>query len=79
MQTKEAFHKLIDAIEDKNMLDSYYHLIQQLNENQIGKLWCGLTTEQKSELILAYEESFDQKNLITNEEVKMQHEKWLEK
>jgi hypothetical protein len=79
MKTKDAFHKLIDTIEDEKMLSSYYSLIQLLKENQTGTLWGNLTDEQKNELLQAYDESFELKNLINHEEVKLQHEKWLEK
>lgn len=79
MKTKDAFHKLIDTIEDEKMLSSYYNLIQLLNENQTGALWGNLTDEQKNELLQSYDESFELKNLVTHEEVKLQHEKWLEK
>lgn len=61
------------------MLSSYYSLIQLLKENQTGTLWSNLTDEQKNELLQAYDESFELKNLVNHEEVKLQHEKWLEK
>jgi hypothetical protein len=79
MKTKEAFHKLIDKIEDETVLRGYFELIQKLNNNQTGELWNTLTAEQKEELLLSYEESFDSKNLISHEEVKKQHDKWLKK
>ena len=41
--------------------------------NHIGKL----TDPEKEELMLAYDESFDEANLISHELVKKQHEKWL--
>ena len=43
--------------------------------NHIGKL----TDPEKEELMLAYDESFDEANLISHELVKKQHEKWLKK
>ena len=79
MGTKEAFHKLIDKIEYEAVLKSYFELIQRLNNNQTGALWNALTDEEKKELLIAYEESFDSGNLIPNEEVKKQQRKWLEK
>ena len=79
MKTKEAFHKLIDKIEDETVLRGYFELIQRLNNNQTRELWNTLTTEQKEELLLSYEESFESKNLISHEEVKKQHGKWLRK
>jgi hypothetical protein len=79
MKTKDAFHKLIDKIEDEEALKGYYELIQRLSNNQTGELWNGLTSEEKTELLLSYDESFDANQLIAHEEVKKQHDRWLEK
>lgn len=79
MRTREAFHKLIDNIKNEEILKGYFELIQRLNNNQSGSLWESLSTEEKDELLLSYEESFDPKNLISHDEVKGQHKKWLEK
>ncbi|MBX2969022.1 MAG: hypothetical protein KF803_06605 [Cyclobacteriaceae bacterium] len=79
MKTKEAFHELIDKIESEEVLKGYFELIKRLNSNQTGKLWDALSSEEKDELLLSYEESLDPKNLLTHEEVKAQHDKWLGK
>lgn len=79
MKTKEAFHKLIDNIEDEGLLNDYYNLISRLSNSQEGELWNTLTPEQKEELMLSYEESKIPKNLISHEEVIGQFSKWLEK
>lgn len=57
----------------------YLKLIQQPNNNQINELWTSLSAEDKDELLLSHEESFDPVNLISHEEVKKQHGKWLGK
>ena len=79
MRTREAFHKLIDNIKNEEILKGYFELIQRLNNNQSGSLWESLSSEEKDELLLSYEESFDPKSLISHDEVKRQHKKWLEK
>ena len=79
MRTKVAFHKLIDTIDNEQILKDYFELIQRLNSNQTGKLWDPLTSEEKEKLMLSYEESFDAKNLFSHEDVKGQHDKWLKK
>lgn len=76
MSIKEDFHHLIDTIEDEQVLNGYYQLIKS-NTGEYGQLWNNLTEEQKAELLIAYDESFDPRNLISHEEVKKQHEKWL--
>jgi hypothetical protein len=79
MGTKEAFHKLIDKIDNERILKGYFELIQRLNNNQTGKLWDSLSSEEKDELLVSYEESLDPKNLVSHEDVKGQHYKWLKK
>lgn len=79
MRTKEDFHKLIDKIEDEEVLKGYFNLIQRLNSNQTGELWNTLSAEEKEELLLSYEESSDPNNLVSHDDVKKQHTKWLGK
>jgi hypothetical protein len=76
MNTKEAFHQLIDNIEDDNALKGFYDIINTLNKQQSGKLYNDLSESEKEELRISYEESFDAKNLVSHEDVKKQHEKW---
>ena len=77
MKIKDDFHHLIDAIEDEQLLKGYYELIQRINSNQSGRLWNNLSEKEKKELLIAYEESFDNSNLLSHEQVKLQHERWL--
>jgi hypothetical protein len=77
MKTKEDFHKLINKIENAEVLKGYFKLIQRLSSNQTGELWNSLSAEEKEELLLSYDESLDQNNLISHEHAKKQHDKWL--
>ncbi|HMG10490.1 MAG TPA: hypothetical protein VK609_18390 [Mucilaginibacter sp.] len=77
MNIKDNFHHLIDTIDNEQLLKGYYELIKQLDINQSGNLWNNLNENERQELIIAYDESFDNKNLLSHEEVKKQHGKWL--
>ena len=79
MRIREAFHELIDKIKNEQTLKGYFELIRRLNDNQTGKLWDALTVDEKEELLLSYEESLDQENLLSHENVKGHHNKWLKK
>jgi hypothetical protein len=79
MRTKDDFHKLIDKIEDEELLKSYFDLIKRLNENQTGNLWKSLSVDEQKELLLSYEESLDVKNQISHSDAKNDFEKWLKK
>ena len=77
MKIKDDFHHLIDSIEDEQLLKSCYELIQKISHDGNGHLWNDLNEDEKRELLIAYEESFDANNLLSHEQVKNQHEKWL--
>lgn len=79
MKTKEDFHKLIDSIENEQVLKSYYELIQKLNNSETGMPWESLTQVEKEELLISAEESKDHDNWISHSAVKNQHSKWLKK
>lgn len=78
MKTKEEFHKFIDDIEDDKLLKGYLELVKNLRSNQTGDLWNELSEEGKEELLLAYDESFDRKNLVSHSSMKERHAKWLD-
>lgn len=79
MKTRDELHKLIDKIEDESTINSYLALIKVLENKETGLLWNSLTEVEQQELLLSYHESFDTQNLVSHEQVKSQHSKWLEK
>jgi hypothetical protein len=77
MLVKEKFHRLIDQIDDERALEAYLNLILKLNNHESGRLYSMLTEDQKEELELSYQESFEENNLLSNEIVKGKYSKWL--
>ncbi|MEM9546846.1 MAG: hypothetical protein AAGA77_12780 [Bacteroidota bacterium] len=77
MLIREKFHKIIDEIDDEQKLQGFYNLISRLSNSENGALYKALTKAQKEELDIAYEESFDKKNLIDHDEIKSKYAKWL--
>ncbi len=77
MNTKEKLHILVDQIQDEKLLKAYLDLLENRAKEVVGKLWNSLSNQEKEELLLSYEESFDDGNLINNEEVKDKFKKWL--
>jgi len=74
---KQKLHKLIDKIENESILTQVYELIYKKSSSKEGDLWNKLSPEQQKEVLLSLEESEDPNNLISNEEVKRNHKKWL--
>lgn len=79
MRTREDFHKLIDKIEDEQLLKSYFVLVKRLNDNQTGSLWNSLSDDERNELMLSFEESLDNKKLISHSDAKKSFEQWLKR
>ena len=76
MSNRDALHRIIDNMDDAE-IKGFYALAKRISNRQSGELWNSLTEEQKEELCLAYDESFNDDNLISHEEAKQQHSKWL--
>ena len=76
---KADFHQLIEKIENEELLTSFYELLFQRSQAQAGQLWERLTEGEKTELLLADEESKDVNNLLSDEEVRQKHQEWLRK
>ncbi len=77
LEIKKDFHNLIDSIDNENLLSDFYDLLKRRISSKEGKLWKGLTEKEQEELNLAFKESEKPENLISHEEMKNKHEKWL--
>lgn len=66
---KTSLHKLIDQIENKNLLEEYYNEMRALIQKTKVRAWDSLTEEQKKEVFLSYEESENGDNLLDNDTV----------
>ena len=67
---KSSLHKIVDKIDNEELLRTIYDFLKLRENSQEGRIWKTLTDEQKKEVFQSYEESEDEKNLISWEEVK---------
>lgn len=77
IELKKSFHLLIDSIDNEDLLASFYDLIKKRSATKEGQLWDRLTYQEQEELISALSESENPEYLISNEEMKKKHGKWL--
>jgi hypothetical protein len=77
IELKKSFHLLIDSIDNEDLLASFYDLIKKRSSTKEGQLWSRLTYKEQEELISALEESENPEYLISNDEMKKKHNKWL--
>ncbi|MBA7542179.1 hypothetical protein ES705_34498 [subsurface metagenome] len=66
LELKSNLHVFIDQIENIELLRDYYWEMKRLIKTRI---WDTLTESQKKEILLSYEESENNNNLIDHEEV----------
>jgi hypothetical protein len=70
LEIKSDLHKILDKIENEQLLRTVYDFLKQGEGKEDGRIWKKLTEEQKAEVYLSYEESNDDKNLINWEDIK---------
>lgn len=69
VELKSHIHKIVDEIQNEQFLQAIYTLLKSRGKNKSGRLWDSLTEEQKQEVLLAYEESEDENNLLDRDQV----------
>lgn len=74
---RTSFHKLIDDIENEELLMKFYDLLIKSSDQKEGELWSQLSDEQKNQILIAESETHYQKNLIDHETQKAKHKRWL--
>jgi hypothetical protein len=77
IELKSKFHKLIDNINNDNVLSKFYDILSRVKESAEGSLWDRLSPDEQDELILIERESHNPENLISHSEMIKKHKKWL--
>jgi len=72
-ELKSDLRKILDRIEDEQLLRTIYDFLKQSENAEVGQIWKTLTDEQRKEVYASYEESKDDKNLTSWEEVKKKY------
>lgn len=67
-QLRSNINRLVKTTKSEQLLLAVQELLNSGESNE-GKLWASLTDEQRQEVLLSYEESEDEKNLINSEKV----------
>ncbi len=76
-ELKSNLHNLIDQVESKNLLEEYYAELKRIVSSSKHKIWDTLSEEEKKEILMSYEESEDEKNLVDSNMVMEKYKKWL--
>lgn len=73
IELKSDLRKLLDKIDDEQLLRTIYEFLKQSEHTKVGQIWNTLTADQKKEVYSSYTESQDDKNLIDWEDVKKKY------
>ena len=79
IEIRNNFHKLIDRIDNNNILSKFYSILEQASTVKDGQLWSKLTEEEKQELLLIDNETDNDQNIISGSTIQAKHKKWLER
>jgi hypothetical protein len=66
---KLNIHKIVEKIHSEQLLQTIYDFLKARELNKPAQLWETLTEEQKKQVLLAYDESEDEHNLISREKM----------
>ena len=69
IELKTNLHKIVDRIEDERLLRAIYRFLEVRQNSVDGQMWKSLTEEQKKEILLAYEESETDANLVEDKDI----------
>jgi hypothetical protein len=62
-------NSLLESIEDKDMLESFYDLLENYKNSKSLNTWDKLNFEQKNKILEAYSESENENNLVPMDRV----------
>jgi hypothetical protein len=72
-EVRSRFHALIDEVENPSLLQRFFEVMQTSAKSPIAGLWNTLSEHDQQEVIAAYEESMDEKNLVSDKAVMGKH------
>lgn len=68
LELRTIVHDLIDKIEDEDILVAIVDFLRSPRYQGLESLWETLSEEQKKEVMLSYDESEDENNLVSKKE-----------
>ncbi len=73
IELKSDLHKILDKIENEQLLRTIYDFLKQGENSEEGQIWKTLTEQQKKEVYSSYEESEVDTKLIDWESIKKKY------
>ncbi len=73
IELKSDLRKILDRIEDEQLLRALYDFLKQSEGAEGGQIWKTLTAEQKKEVYASYEKSKNYNSLTSWDDVKKKY------
>ncbi len=74
---RSSLHHLIDQINNKHLLEDYYHEMKHVVKMTTNSAWASLTEKQKKEVLMSWQESEDDNNLVDHNTVMARYKAYL--
>ncbi len=69
LELKSNIHKIVDRIQSEQLLRTIYDFLKVRETSKSGNIWDSLTEQQKQEVLMAFDESENENNLIDSEKL----------
>jgi len=69
LELKSNLHQIVDRIDDDRLLRAIFSFLKERENSADSRIWDSLTDEQRKEVLLAYDESDDEVNLVEDKDV----------
>ena len=66
---KSNIHQIVERIQSEQLLETIYDFLKTRESTKPGEIWESLTNEQKQEVLMSFEESEEEKNLVSLDKV----------
>jgi hypothetical protein len=77
LELKTNFHKLIDEINNDEVLNQFYEILSSTRDRQEGMLWNKLSNTEQKELVETEKLSHRDENLLSHDEMKLKNKRWF--
>jgi hypothetical protein len=68
-ELRSNLHKIVDRIDDERLLRAIYSFLNERENSEEGRMWTSLTEEEKKQVLQSYDESEDDSNLISDDDL----------
>ena len=69
VELKSSIHKIVDGIQNERLLRAIHDFLKLKESENADGFWNTLTEEQKQQVLLAFDESEDEDNLVEIDKV----------